>query len=239
MAVASTFVFTRGRLSMPSRIAILVSGRGSNLQALLDAIGRDGLQAEIVGVFSDKPHAPALDRVEEKLRWSADARSFPDRPAFDAKLADAVAAAAPDWVVCAGYMRILGDAFIERFRGRLLNIHPSLLPKYRGLRTHQRALDAGDSEHGASVHFVVPELDAGAVIAQCRLQIEAGDSVQTLAQRLLPSEHALLVAVLGLAATGRLAEHDGMAHCDGQALFRPLRLDSGGHLTPADTHTFP
>ena len=234
MAVAPTLAFPCGRLSMPSRIAILVSGRGSNLQALLDAIDRNRLDAEIVGVFADKPDAPALQRVAEELRWAADARSFPDRPAFDAELANAVAAVAPDWVVCAGYMRILGDAFIERFRGRLLNIHPSLLPKYRGLRTHQRALEAGDSEHGASVHFVVPELDAGAVIAQSYMAILPGDTAQTLAQRLLPSEHALLVAVLDLAAAGRLAEHEGMAHCDGQALFRPLRLDSAGNLTPPD-----
>ena len=219
---------------MPCRIAILVSGRGSNLQALLDAIGQDRLDAEIVGVFSDKPDAPALPRVAEKLRWAKDARSFPDRPAFDAELADAVAAAAPDWVVCAGYMRILGDAFIARFRGRLLNIHPSLLPKYRGLRTHERAREAGDSEHGASVHFVVPELDAGAVIAQCRLAIEQGDTAQTLAQRLLPSEHALLVAVMDLAAKGRLAEREGVAYCDGHALFNPLRLDSAADLALPD-----
>lgn len=220
-----------------SRLAVLVSGRGSNLQALLDAIDQGALPARIAGVFSDRPRAPALRRVAGALRWSEDARSFPDRLAFDTRLADAVAATEPDWVVCAGYMRILGTSFIDRFRGRLLNIHPSLLPRYRGLHTHQRALEAGDSEHGASVHFVIPELDAGAVVAQCAVPIEPGDSVNTLAQRLLPGEHRLLVEVLGLAVTGRLSEQAGLAYVDGQALFRPLRLDSSGHLIIPDAST--
>ncbi len=222
-----------------ARVAVLVSGRGSNLQSILDAIAGDELAAQIAGVFSDKPLAPALQRVAGPLRWSADARSFADRAAFDCTLADAVANCEPDWVVCAGYMRILGHAFTDRFRGRVLNIHPSLLPKYRGLRTHERALEAGDREHGASVHFVVPELDAGAVVAQCRLAIEPGDTAQTLAQRLLPLEHRLLLEVLALAVSGRLAEQDGRACVDGQALFTPLRLDSSGRLGFRDAATPP
>ncbi len=224
---------------MSGRIAVLVSGRGSNLQALLEAIASDRLSAEIVGVFSDRPQAPALERVPEAARWAADARSFPDREAFDRAMGEAVAACRPDWVVCAGYMRILGDDFIARFRGRLLNIHPSLLPKYRGLHTHARALEAGDDCHGGSVHFVIPELDAGSVIAQAVIPVLPGDTPQTLAQRLLPQEHALLTAVLRLAAAGRLAEHDGMAFCDGQPLFTPLRLDSAGNLTPLDATPSP
>ncbi|HYM86940.1 MAG TPA: formyltransferase family protein, partial [Pseudoxanthomonas sp.] len=115
----------------------------------------------------------------------------------------------------------------------------SLLPKYRGLRTHERALQAGDREHGASVHFVVPELDAGAVVAQCTLAIGLEDTPHTLAQRLLPREHRLLVAVLELAAADRLAEHGGVACLDGHALFSPLRLDSTGELMPTDTATSP
>jgi len=138
------------------RIAVLASGRGSNLQALLDAIAAGDPEASIVGVFSDRPDAAALRRVPAALRWSRAARAYPERAGFDAELADAVAAVQPDWIVCAGYLRILGDAFVERFRGRVLNIHPSLLPAYRGLRTHARALQAGEHEHGASVHFVVP-----------------------------------------------------------------------------------
>jgi phosphoribosylglycinamide formyltransferase-1 len=212
------------------RIAILVSGRGSNLQAVLDAIAAGTLDACIAGVFSDRPGAPALERVPEALRWSRDAKACPSREAFDADLADAIAAVQPDWVLCAGYMRILGDAFIARFRGRLLNIHPSLLPKYRGLRTHARALQDGEREHGASVHFVSPELDAGAVIAQVVVPVTAGDSVDSLGSRVLAREHALLLAVLRLAVAGRIAERDASVVLDGHALFTPLQLDSTGLL---------
>ena len=135
------------------RLAVLVSGRGSNLQALLDAIAAGTLDAQVVGVFSDKLQAPALERVAPALRWSRDAKAYAHRAEFDAELADALDAVQPDWVVCAGYLRLLGDDFVARFRGRLLNIHPSLLPAYRGLRTHARAIDDGATEHGASVHF--------------------------------------------------------------------------------------
>ena len=215
------------------RLAVLASGRGSNLQALLDAIADGRLEAELVGVFGDRPAAPALDRVAPALRWSREARAYPDRAAFDAELAAAVAAAEPDWVFCAGYMRILGEAFVRRFQGRLLNVHPSLLPLYKGLHTHARALEAGDAVHGASVHFVVPALDAGAVVAQAPIPILPGDSPPSLAERLLPHEHRLVVAVMVLACSGRLAERDGQALLDGQTLFTPLRLDSTGHLHPA------
>lgn len=211
---------------MSRRIAVLVSGRGSNLQALLDAIAEGRLDAEIVGVFSDRPGAAALERVAPALRWSEAARRFPDRASFDQVLGDAVAASCPDWIVCAGYMRILGDAFIARFRGRLLNIHPSLLPKYRGLHTHTRALEAGDTEHGASVHFVVPELDAGTVVAQTIIPVRRGDTAESLAARLLPREHEMLVTVLGLATAGRLAEQDDQVLVDGQPILKPLVLGS-------------
>lgn len=219
-------------MSLP-RIAVLVSGRGSNLQALLDAISRGELRAEIAGVFSDRPDAAALQRVAVPLRWSDDARAYPERAAFDAVLGDAVQACRPDWVICAGYMRILGEAFIARFRGRLLNIHPSLLPKYRGLRTHARALAAGDRVHGASVHFVVPELDAGAVVAQVQIPVHTADTAEILAARLIPHEHDLLVAVVGLAVAGRLAERSDVVYCDGQPLLKALTLDSAGHLIPS------
>lgn len=217
---------------MTARIAVLASGRGSNLHAILQAIGAGSLDAEVVGVFSDKPNAPALRQVPHDRRWSARPASFPDRVAYEAALSDAVDAARPDWVVCAGYMRILGDAFIARYRGRLLNIHPSLLPKYRGLHTHARAIEAGDPEHGASVHFVIPELDAGAVIAQVKVPILPGDTAETLAARLLPREHALLLAVLRLAASGGLAEQGDITLCHGQPLLNALSLDSADRLLP-------
>ena len=184
---------------------MLVSGRGSNLQAILDAIADGQLDAEVVGVFSDKPACEALMRVPGTLRWTRDAKDAPDRATFDAELGDAVAARRPDWVVCAGYMRILGDAFVERFAGRLVNLHPSLLPRHKGLHTHRRAIEAGDAEHGASVHWVSPELDAGDVIAQTRIPILPGDTPEALATRLRQVEHALLVAVLREAVAGRLA----------------------------------
>lgn len=214
------------------RLAVLVSGRGSNLQAVLDAIAQQRLDAQVVGVFSDRPDAAALDKVAPELRWSRKARSYPDRAAFDADLGDAVAACEPDWILCAGYMRILGDGFLRRFEGRVLNVHPSLLPLYKGLHTHARALEAGDAEHGASVHFVVPELDAGAVVAQVRIPVAAGDTPDTLAARLLPHEHRLVTRVLDLAVAGRLAERDARVWVDGQCLFSPLQLDSAGNLQP-------
>ncbi len=217
---------------MTARIAVLASGRGSNLHAILRAIADGTLDAEVVGVFSDKPAAPALRQVPAARRWSARPAAFPDRAAYENALSDAVAAARPDWVVCAGYMRILGEAFIARFRGRLLNIHPSLLPKYRGLHTHARTIEAGDPEHGASVHFVIPELDAGTVIAQVRVPVLPGDSPETLAARLLPREHALLLAVLRLAAAGSLAERGDLTLCHGQPLLNPLSLDSADRLAP-------
>lgn len=210
---------------MTIRIAALASGRGSNLQAVIDAIGAGVLDAQVVGVFSDKPEAVALQRVAEPLRWSRRPKQFASRDAFDDALADAVAASNPDWVVCVGYMRILGDVFVRRFGGRLLNIHPSLLPKHKGLHTHARALEEGDAEHGASVHFVSAELDAGAVIAQAAVPVLAGDSEDLLAARVLGVEHPLLVQVLQLAAAGRLSEREGRAMLDGQPLFTPLRLE--------------
>lgn len=214
------------------RIAVLASGRGSNLQALLDAIAAGTLQAQVVGVFSDRPGAQALQRVPADRRWSARPASFDSRDAYELALGDAIAAAAPDWIVCAGYMRILGAALIARFAGRMLNIHPSLLPRHRGLHTHAAALESGDAEHGCSVHFVIPELDAGSVIAQARLTIAPDDTPDRLAQRVLALEHRLLPAVLNLAAAGRLSERGGTAHVDGQPLFTALTLDSTDRLMP-------
>ena len=214
------------------RLAVLVSGRGSNLQALLDAIEAGTLDAQVVGVFSDKLQAPALERVAPALRWSRDAKAYARRAEFDAELADALDAVQPDWVVCAGYLRLLGDDFVARFRGRLLNIHPSLLPAYRGLRTHARAIDDGATEHGASVHFVSPELDAGAVIVQAAVPVLPGDTPDALAERVLGVEHPLLLAAVKLAVDGRVKEDGDRVLFDGHPLLRPLRVDSAGLLLP-------
>jgi phosphoribosylglycinamide formyltransferase-1 len=217
-------------MNSSARIAVLASGRGSNLQCLLDGIGSGQLDARIVGVFSDKPAAAALDKVAPELRWASAPKDFDNRETFDQALADAVAACNPDWIICAGYMRILGTGFVERFNGRLINIHPSLLPLHKGLHTHARAIEAGDAEHGASVHFVVPELDAGAVLAQARVPVLPSDTPETLANRVLTVEHPLLLASVALLVTGRITEQDGEILCDGQSLLRPLRLDSAGVL---------
>jgi phosphoribosylglycinamide formyltransferase-1 len=217
---------------MSTRIAVLASGRGSNLQAVLDAIAAGQLDARIVGVFSDRPEAPALQRVPPPLRWASRPREHADRAAFEQALGDALAACAPDWILCAGYMRILGAAFVARFNGRLINIHPSLLPRHKGLHTHQQALDAGDAEHGASVHFVVPELDAGAVLAQARVPVQPGDDADTLAERVLGIEHPLLVASVALLCAGRVTEQGGRILLDGHTLYNPLTLDCAGQLLP-------
>lgn len=217
-------------MSTRSRIAVLASGRGSNLQAILAAIATGQLDAEVVAVLSDKPEAPALQHVAPGQRWARSPRDFADREAFDTALGDALAGFTPDWVVCAGYMRILGQRFVERFDGRLVNIHPSLLPLYKGLHTHARALEAGDAEHGASVHFVVPELDAGTVLAQARVPVEPGDTPDTLARRVLAVEHPLLIASLQCLVAGRVAERGGQLLLDGHPLFSPLRLDCAGKL---------
>ncbi len=217
-------------MNAPARIAVLASGRGSNLQCLLDGIAAGQLDARIVGVFSDKPDAAALGKVAPEQRWARSPREFDSRDAFDAALGDAVTACAPDWVVCAGYMRILGAGFVQRFAGRLVNIHPSLLPLHKGLHTHARAIEAGDAEHGASVHFVVPELDAGTVLAQARVPVLPGDDADALATRVLAVEHPLLLAAVRLLVSGRVAEQGGTILLDGQSLFRPLRLDSAGKL---------
>ena len=211
---------------MTLRLAVLASGRGSNLQAILDAIAAGTLDAQVVGVFSDKPDAQALQRVSESLRWSRTAKSCGSREGFDATLADAVESSTPDWIVCAGYMRILSPAFIARFPDRILNIHPSLLPKYKGLHTHQRAIDAGDAEHGASVHLVTAELDAGQVIAQARVPVLPGDDAETLAARVLAVEHPLYLHVLRLLAAGRLREQAGQLLLDGHPAYTPLSLES-------------
>ncbi len=216
--------------SQPPRVAVLASGRGSNLAALLDAREHGELPVEFVLVGSDKAGAGAL-RLAEAANiptLALDPRSYPDRLAFDLDLFQRIGASGAEWLVLAGFMRIIDGAALRPWAGRMINIHPSLLPKYRGLHTHRRALEAGDREHGASVHFVTAELDGGPVIAQARLTIEAGDDEQQLAHRLLPLEHRLLPATLALLASGRL-QWDGHAPClDGRPLHAPLLLGEHG-----------
>lgn len=210
----------------PLRLAVLASGRGSNLQALLDAIGAGRLRAQVVGVFSDRAKAAALDRAREAgvPAESLKPADFASREAFDESLFRRLAAVHPDLIVCAGYMRLLGVAQVEAWSGRMINIHPSLLPAFKGLRTHERALAEGATEHGASVHFVTGELDGGPVIAQARVPVLPGDDVAALSSRVLAVEHPLLVATLQLLAERRVALRADGVHVDGRPLASPLQL---------------
>ncbi|MDM7462704.1 MAG: phosphoribosylglycinamide formyltransferase [Tepidimonas taiwanensis] len=187
------------------RVAILISGGGSNMLRLVDSMTGDH-PARPVLVLSNDPDAAGLVRAADLgvATAAVDHRRFgKDRPAFEAELSAHLDAARPDIVCLAGFMRILTPAFVNRYAGRMLNIHPSLLPKYPGLHTHQRALDAGDSEAGATVHEVTADLDAGPVLGQARVPVLAGDSAETLAARVLAAEHRLYPAVLRRFAEGQ------------------------------------
>lgn len=191
------------------RVVVLASGRGSNLEALIRARDDGRLPVDLVAVFSDKAKAGALDiaRTAGIPAQYLNPRDFVNREAFDQALFAAVDAYAPDLIVLAGFMRILSPSVVAPRAGYMINIHPSLLPKYPGLHTHQRALDAGDTEHGATVHYVIPDLDAGPILAQTRIPIVPGDTPESLATRLLPNEHALLVNVVAaLAASSAPSE---------------------------------
>lgn len=182
------------------KLAVLISGRGSNMLAIARACETGELNARVVLVISNRPDAAGIQSARELGIETAiiDHQSFDNRQDFDQALHDQLSQAQPDWIVLAGFMRILTERFVNRWQGRMLNIHPSLLPKYPGLDTHARAIAAGDSHAGASVHIVSPELDAGPVIAQVQLAIEPDDTAETLAQRVLQEEHALYIKALQL-----------------------------------------
>jgi len=214
------------------RIAVLASGRGTNLQALIEATAAGSLDARIVGVFSDKANAGAVHiaRSAGIHVESLDARDFESRNAFDDALFRRVDACQPDLIVCAGYMRLISAAAVDACRGRLLNIHPSLLPAFKGLRTHAQAIAAGARQHGASVHYVTPDLDGGPVISQVVVPVLPGDDVDSLGKRVLLREHALLVATIGLVAAGRLALVDDVVRLDGSTLTTPLQLGANNQF---------
>jgi phosphoribosylglycinamide formyltransferase-1 len=218
---------------MPAlRIAALASGRGSNLAALLDACADGRIDGKVVLLASDKPRCAALTVAAEAGVPTLALRpgDYPDRRSFDEALFDALAASDADILVLAGYMRIIDPSVLVPWAGRAVNVHPSLLPLYRGLRTHAQALAAGDAEHGASVHFVTAELDGGPVLAQARIDIGPGDTETTLATRLLVHEHRLLPAVVGAIAAGRIAWNEGHPTFDGRTIDTPLTLRGDGSL---------
>ena len=206
-------------ISLP--VVVLVSGHGSNLQAILDKA--PALGYEVRAVVSDRPDAGALERAR-RAGIPAEvlpAKDHPDRDSYDAALAARVDAHSPRLLVLAGFMRILGTAFVRRHTGRLINIHPSLLPKYRGLHTHRRALEAGERVHGCSVHFVTEELDSGAVIAQAEVPVRPDDTEMTLRTRVQAQEHRLYPQVIGWFAAGRVSLKGGQVWFDGAPLHMP------------------
>lgn len=211
---------------------MLASGRGSNLQALLDAIVGGRLHATVCGVFSDRTDAPALARARAAgiPATALSPRAFADRAAFDAALFERVDASRPDLIVCAGYMRLLGADVVAPRSARMINVHPSLLPAFKGLHTHRQALAAGVTEHGASIHFVTADLDGGPVATQAVVPVHPGDDEAMLAARVLVREHPLLVATVELLASGRLAlECDGIVY-DGARLQAPLQLPANNRF---------
>jgi phosphoribosylglycinamide formyltransferase-1 len=212
----------------PRSAAVLVSGSGSNLQALIDAT-RDGrLALDIVVVASNRPDAAGLARAQRagiatECIASAD---FKSRAAFDDALANVLQPYQPDFLLLAGFMRILTPAFVRRYTGRMLNIHPSLLPYYPGLDTHRRVLDAGDPWHGCTVHFVTDRLDGGPPIIQGRVPVLPGDDAEQLAERVLAVEHRIYPQAAEMLASGRLEWRAGNVWLDGQPLLTPLQFES-------------
>lgn len=198
-------------------IVVLISGNGSNLQAIIDACKQKKIKGALRAVFSNKADAFGLERAREAgiPAHSLEASQFASREAFDRQLIQEIDAYAPDVVVLAGYMRILSPAFVAHYAERLLNIHPSLLPKYPGLHTHRQVLENGDEEHGTSVHFVTDELDGGPVILQAKVPVFDGDSEDDVTARVQAQEHAIYPLVVGWFVDGRLQMRDNAAWLDG------------------------
>ncbi len=203
-----------------ARLVVLISGSGSNLQAFIDATESGTLDATICAVISNRADAYGLQRAAAAgiVNEAIDHRQFDSRETFDAELLARVQHYQPDLILLAGFMRILTPVFVSPLQGRLLNIHPSLLPNYPGLHTHQRALDAGDAEHGATVHFVTQELDSGAPVVQARVPVLPGDDADTLARRVLKQEHRMYPLAASWFIKGRLRLHGSQALLDGEAL---------------------
>jgi phosphoribosylglycinamide formyltransferase 1 len=207
----------------PLRLAILISGRGSNMIAIAQACAAGRINARVALVLSERPGAAGLDAACA-LGLEARVVAWPgatERLRFERDLDAGLAAAQPDLIVLAGFMRILSQQFVEARAGRILNIHPSLLPKYRGLHTHRRVLESGDRVHGASVHFVTAELDGGPLILQSRVAVRAGDTEDTLSARVQATEHVIYPRVIGWLAEGRLTWRDDQPWLDGKPLAAP------------------
>ena len=214
-------------LSDPMPVVVLISGRGSNFIALLEAQRQGRLPIHIAAVISNRPDAQGLRAARAAgipIRVLSH-RGFDGREAFDAGLMETIDEFRPGLVILAGFMRILTAGFVERYQGRMLNIHPSLLPDFPGLNTHQRALDAGRTEHGASVHFVTPQVDGGPVVAQARVTVRPEDTARTLGERVLREEHRLFPMAAHWFALGRLRLTEQGPTLDGRVIAAPPLLD--------------
>lgn len=209
------------------RTVVLVSGSGSNLQAFIDRARQGELDAELVGVLSDRPGVLALERARQAgiPALTVDYRALGNRDAFAARLGTELERLAPALVVLAGFMRILPGWLVDRYQGGMLNVHPSLLPKYPGLDTYKRALAAGDDWHGSTVHFVIPELDAGPGILQYRVRVRPADTEESLRRRVQAGEHRIYPLALQWLAQGRVTLRDGQAWKDGAPLAGPETVD--------------
>ena len=203
---------------------VLISGGGSNLQAIIDAIAARALEMRVAAVISDNPHAHGLVRaenagIETRTLQKSD---YPHREQFDEALAVTLDTYDPDIIILAGFMRILSAGFVERYAGKILNIHPALLPLHPGLNTHQRVLDAGDTWHGSTVHFVTRELDAGPRILQGRLTVNANESANELAARVQMIEHQIYPQAASWVGSGRVEYRDGQTWIDGRLSAEPV-----------------
>ncbi|HYS67172.1 MAG TPA: phosphoribosylglycinamide formyltransferase [Paraburkholderia sp.] len=189
------------------KLVILISGRGSNMEAIVRACSNEAWPAQIAAVIANRPDAAGLAFAASHGIATAviDHRQFPDRERFDAALAQEIDSFAPDLVILAGFMRVLTPGFVDHYAGRMLNVHPSLLPSFPGLKTHQQALDAGVRLHGASVHFVTSQLDHGPIVAQAAVPVQAGDTPAMLAERVLATEHIIYPRAVRWFVEGRLA----------------------------------
>lgn len=218
---------------MSCRIVTLISGSGSNLQALIDAEAQHELTgASLVGVISNQPNAGGLERAKHAQIPTAvlNHKAFVSRQDYEQALLEKISQWSPDLIVLAGFMRVLTGTFVTPWLGRILNIHPSLLPAYPGLDTHARALAAGDTHHGASIHFVTEALDGGPLIAYGQVPILGSDTAQTLAARVLSIEHQIYPKVVALFAQGRLSYNEGFAMLDGQPISHQGLCWNNGEL---------
>jgi phosphoribosylglycinamide formyltransferase-1 len=206
------------------KLAVLISGRGSNMAAIAQACRSGQLDAQIALVLSDRAGAEGLDAARGFGLATAvlERTQYPGREQFESALIETIEASGANWVALAGFMRVLSAACVQHFAGRMLNIHPALLPRHKGLHTHRHVLEAGEREHGCSVHLVTPELDGGPVIAQASVAVHPQDTEDSLAARVLRLEHQLYPMVLSLIASGRLSFEHGLPSLDGRALEQPL-----------------